>query len=123
MRQWRRPRATACRYIPGRVRSTGIAATRRPAFSPYDTFKCSDGLVFIGALGGSMFPRLPPLLALDPLDYSYEACSKDVAAVNSEKGRELDRRLRDYCAARTALAVETALNDAQIGCARVFNMR
>ena len=70
-----------------------------------------------------MFPRLPPLLALDPLDYSYEACSKDVAAVNSEKGRELDRRLRDYCAARTALAVETALNDAQIGCARVFNMR
>ncbi len=70
-----------------------------------------------------MFPRLPPLLGLDPFEYSYEACSKDVAAVNSEKGRELDRRLRDYCAARTALAVETELNNAQIGCARVFNMR
>jgi crotonobetainyl-CoA:carnitine CoA-transferase CaiB-like acyl-CoA transferase len=46
-----------------------------------------------------------------------------VAAVNSEKGRELDGRLRDYCAAGTALAVETELNNAQIGCARVFNMR
>ena len=70
-----------------------------------------------------MFPRLPPLLGLDPIEYSYEACSKDVAAVNSEKGRELDRRLRAWCAARTALAVETELNNAQIGCARVFNMR
>jgi crotonobetainyl-CoA:carnitine CoA-transferase CaiB-like acyl-CoA transferase len=70
-----------------------------------------------------MFPRLPPLLGLDPLEYSYEGCSKDVAAVNSEKGRELDHRLRAWCAARTALAVETELNNARIGCARVFNMR
>src|SRR5206468_3624644 len=36
---------------------------------------------------------------------------------------ELDRRLRDYCAAHTALEVETAVNAAQIGCARVFNVR
>ena len=48
---------------------------------------------------------------------------RDAAAVNSEKGRELDRRLREYCAARTALEVETELNNAQIGCARVFNMQ
>ena len=101
----------------------GHTGNKAPGFQPYDTFKCSDGWVFIGALGGSMFPRLPPLLGLDPVEYSYAACSKDVAAVNSEKGRELDRRLRDYCAARTALAVETELNNAQIGCARVFNMR
>ena len=31
-----------------------------------------------------------------PRRYSYDACSKDTAAVNSEKGRELDRRLREY---------------------------
>ena len=43
--------------------------------------------------------------------------------MNSERGRELDRRLRDYCATRTALEVETALNEARIGCARVFNTR
>jgi hypothetical protein len=37
--------------------------------------------------------------------------------------RELDRRLREYCAAHTALEVETEVNAAKIGCARVFNTR
>src|SRR5207247_1089240 len=62
-------------------------------------------------------------LGLDPVVYSYDECSKDAETVSSEKGRELDRRLRDYCAAHTAFEVETALNEAQIGCARVFNVR
>jgi hypothetical protein len=66
---------------------------------------------------------VPRFLGLDPIEYSYEACSKDAAAVNSEKGRELDRRLREYCAVRTALEVETELNEVKIGCARVFNTR
>ena len=43
--------------------------------------------------------------------------------MNSEKGRELDRRLREYCAARTCLEVETELNKAQIGCSRIFSAR
>jgi len=66
---------------------------------------------------------VPKFLGLDPVEYSYDACSKDAAAVDSEKGRELDRRLREYCAAHTALEVETELNAAKIGCARVFNTR
>src|SRR5262249_25630430 len=49
-------------------------------------------------------------------------CSKDAAAVNSEKGRELDRKLREYCAVHTALEVESALNAAQVACSRVFNV-
>jgi crotonobetainyl-CoA:carnitine CoA-transferase CaiB-like acyl-CoA transferase len=92
-------------------------------FQPYDTFKCSDGWVYIAALGGPIYDRVPKFLGLDPVEYSYDACSKDAAAVNSEKGRELDRRLREYCAAHTALEVETELNAAKIGCARVFNTR
>ena len=92
-------------------------------FQPYDTFKCSDGWVYIAALGGPIYDRVPKFLGLDPLEYSYDACSKDAAAVNSKKGRELDRRLREYCAAHTALEVETELNAAKIGCARVFNTR
>jgi crotonobetainyl-CoA:carnitine CoA-transferase CaiB-like acyl-CoA transferase len=101
----------------------GHSGNRPPGFQPYDTFKCSDGWVYIGALGGAIYDRVPRFLGLDPVEYSYEACSKDAAAVDSEKGRELDRRLRDYCATRTALEVETALNEAKIGCARVFNTR
>jgi crotonobetainyl-CoA:carnitine CoA-transferase CaiB-like acyl-CoA transferase len=63
------------------------------------------------------------ILGLDPDEYNYEACSRDAAAVNSEKGGELDRRPREYCAARTRIEVETELNNAQIGCARIFDLR
>jgi crotonobetainyl-CoA:carnitine CoA-transferase CaiB-like acyl-CoA transferase len=100
----------------------GHTGNRAP-FQPYDTFKCSDGWVFIGALGGAIYDRVPKFLGLASAEYSYDACSKDAAAVNSKKGGELDRRLREYCAARTSLEVETALNEAKIGCARVFNTR
>jgi crotonobetainyl-CoA:carnitine CoA-transferase CaiB-like acyl-CoA transferase len=101
----------------------GHSGNRAPGFQPYDTFKCSDGWVFIGALGGAIYDRIPKFLGLDPEVYSFDECSKDAAAVNSERGREFDRRLREYCAAHTVIEVETALNDAQIGCARVFNVR
>src|SRR5882762_144270 len=102
---------------------SGHTGNRPAGVQPYDTFKCSDGWVFIGALGGAIYDRVPRFLGLDPVEYCYNECSKDAAAVNSEKGRELDRRLRDYCAAHTAVEVETALNAVQIGCARVFNVR
>jgi crotonobetainyl-CoA:carnitine CoA-transferase CaiB-like acyl-CoA transferase len=78
--------------------------------------------VFIGCLGPVMFARVVQLLGLDGSEYSYDACSKDAAAVNSEKGRLLDQRLRDFCASRTALDVETTLNKARIGCSRVFGV-
>jgi crotonobetainyl-CoA:carnitine CoA-transferase CaiB-like acyl-CoA transferase len=92
-------------------------------FQPYDTFQCSDGWVYIAALGGAIYDRVPKFLGLDPVEYCYDACSKDAAAVNSAKGRELDQRLREYCAVRTAIEVETELNAAKIGCSRVFNTR
>jgi len=99
----------------------GHTGNRSSECQPYDTFKCSDGWVFIAAIGGAIYARMPRFLGLDPNIYSFEACSKDPAAVNSERGRELDRRLREYCAARTCLEVETELNKAQIGCSRVFS--
>jgi crotonobetainyl-CoA:carnitine CoA-transferase CaiB-like acyl-CoA transferase len=105
----------------GEGASLAHSGNRAPGFQPYDTFKCRDGWVFIGAVGGAIYDRVPKFLDLDPNEYSYDACSKDVAAVNSEKGQELDRRLREYCAAHSSLDVETALNTAQIGCARVFS--
>jgi crotonobetainyl-CoA:carnitine CoA-transferase CaiB-like acyl-CoA transferase len=101
----------------------GHTGNRAPGFQPYDTFRCSDGWVFIGALGGAIYGRVPIFLGLDPDEYSFDACSRDADAVNSEKGRELDRRLREYCASRTCVEVERALNAAKIGCARVFNTR
>jgi crotonobetainyl-CoA:carnitine CoA-transferase CaiB-like acyl-CoA transferase len=101
----------------------GHTGNRAPGFQPYDTFQCKDGWVFIGALGGPIYDRVVKMLGLDPVEYSYDACSKDAAAVNSPKGRELDQCLRDYCASRTALEVETTMNEARIGCSRVFDVR
>ena len=101
----------------------GHTGNRAPGFQPYDTFKCKDGWVFIGALGGAIYSRVPKFLDLDPDEYCFDACSKDADAVNSDKGRELDRRLREYCAVRTCIEVEKALNNARIGCTRVFNAR
>jgi crotonobetainyl-CoA:carnitine CoA-transferase CaiB-like acyl-CoA transferase len=62
-------------------------------------------------------------LGLDPAVFSYDACSKDAEAVNSEKGREFDRRLREFCRTHTAVEVDKAMNEARIGCARAFNVR
>jgi crotonobetainyl-CoA:carnitine CoA-transferase CaiB-like acyl-CoA transferase len=100
----------------------GHTGNKAPGFQPYDTFQCVDGWVFIGCLGPVMFERTARFIGLDPTDYNYAACSQDAAAVNSEKGREVDRRLREFCASRTALEVETSLNKAQIGCSRVFGV-
>lgn len=101
----------------------GHTGNRAPGFQPYDTFQCADGWVFIGALGGAIYDRVPTFLGLDPKEYSFEACSKDAAAVNSPKGKELDRRLREYCATRPAMQVETEMNQAKIACSRVFGVQ
>ena len=101
----------------------GHGGNRAPGFQPYDTFKCADGWVFIGALGDAMFSRLVILLGLDSKEQSFEACSKDAAAVNSLPGRAFDIRLREYCASRPAIDVETELNKAKVACSRVFGVR
>jgi crotonobetainyl-CoA:carnitine CoA-transferase CaiB-like acyl-CoA transferase len=101
----------------------GHTGNRPPYFQPYDTFQCSDGWVYVGALGDPMVSRLASFLGLDPAQYNFATVSKDAAAVGSERGREFDRRLRDYCTAHSAVEVETELNKVQVGCARVFNMR
>lgn len=99
------------------------SGNKAPGFQPYDTFQCQDGWVFIGVLGPVMFPRVTKLLGLDPHKFSFDACTRDAAAVNSEQGLEFDRLLREYCAQRTALDIETVLNNAQIGCSRVFGVQ
>src|SRR5271169_2915295 len=98
----------------------GHTGNRAPGFQSYDTFKCSDGWVFIGALGDPMVSRLAAFLGLDTTAYNFASVSRDVEAVNSRAGKEYDRRLREYCAGKTTLEAENELNAAHIGCARVL---
>jgi crotonobetainyl-CoA:carnitine CoA-transferase CaiB-like acyl-CoA transferase len=109
--------------VSGEGKVVGLTGNKAPGFQPYDTFECKDGYVFIGALGPYIYKRVPKFLGLDPEEYSYENCSIDESAVKSEKGLDLDRKLREYCRTRTRMEVEEAFNNAQIGCCRVMNAR
>jgi len=95
----------------------------KAGFQPYNTFMCKDGWVVIGAFGGPIYERVPKFLGLSLEEYSYEACSKDYDAVSSEKGKALDKKLREYCSSHTRMEVEKALNEARIGCVRVFDAK
>jgi crotonobetainyl-CoA:carnitine CoA-transferase CaiB-like acyl-CoA transferase len=109
-------------YWTGEGKLLGLRGNKA-GFQPYDTFKCKDGWVVIGAIAGSIYPRVPKFLGLDPEEYSYEECSKDYDAIQSEKGQTLDRKLREYCLSHTREEVEKALNEAKIGCVRVFDAK
>jgi len=101
----------------------GHTGNKAAGFQPYDTFRCSDYWVFIACAGGPIYQRLTKFLRLDPEIYSHGACSNGSDAVNSPRGKELDKALRDYCSVRTARQVEAELNKAQIGCSRVLNVK
>lgn len=61
-----RPTTTRCRSIPAKVQT----GNRPPGFQPYDTFRSRDGWVYIGALGGPIYDRVPRFLGLDPAEYN-----------------------------------------------------
>ena len=101
----------------------GHTGNKAPGFQPYDTFKCKDGWVFIGALGGrhlcagAEIPRArPQRIQLRGL---FAGCRGGQFGEGSRARPEAARILRR----QHALEVETALNAAQIGCARVFNVQ
>ena len=62
------------------------------------------------------------LLGLDPERLQLRDVLQGRRRSQLRQGREVDQRLREFCAARTALDVETTLNKAQIGCSRVFGV-
>ena len=101
----------------------GHTGNRPPGFQPYDTFKCSDGWVYIGALGGAIYDRVPRFLGLDPIEYRYVQLRFD-----------LERRVPRAIFAQPPIKLAALLGIdgrrvfraclvAKIGCARVFNTR
>src|SRR3989442_5368808 len=62
----------------------GHTGNRPPGFQPYDTFKCSDGWVYIGALAGPIKTGVPGFFGPNPPESSYAESSKDARRVSSE---------------------------------------
>ena len=75
------------------------SGNKSAAFQPYGLFKSKDGYdVAIGAFGPGVYKRAIQALGFD-LDYfNYKDCSSGLEAVASEKGRELDAKVIDWCA-------------------------
>lgn len=89
-----------------------------PAFQPYNIFKSKDGfLVALGAFGPGVYKRFIQGAGFD-LDYfNYEDCSSGIEAVASPKGRELDRKVNEWCASLTAAEIERKMEEARVPCA------
>ncbi|MCI7404260.1 MULTISPECIES: CaiB/BaiF CoA transferase family protein [unclassified Pyramidobacter] len=89
-----------------------------PAFQPYNIFKSKDGfLVALGAFGPGVYKRFIQGAGFD-LDYfNYEDCSSGIEAVASPKGRELDRKVIEWCASLTAAEIERKMEEARVPCA------
>jgi crotonobetainyl-CoA:carnitine CoA-transferase CaiB-like acyl-CoA transferase len=97
------------------------SGNKSAAFQPYGLFKSKDGYdVAIGAFGPGVYKRAIQALGFD-LDYfNYKDCSSGLEAVASEKGRKLDAKVIDWCAAHTAQEIEDAMAKFKVPCSRVM---
>ena len=90
---------------------------------PYGLYRVKDGWIAIGAIGPGLYQRFIQALAkatgINPADYPYEECAASPEAVNSEKGRELDRIFNEYLMSHTKEEVEKLFNAFRVPCSRV----
>ena len=83
------------------------SGNKSAAFQPYGLFKSKDGYdVALGAFGPGVYKRAIQAMNLDLEYFNYKDCSSGIEAVASEKGRELDAKTIEWCAARTAQEIE-----------------
>jgi len=90
---------------------------------PYGFYKAKDGWVAIGTVGPLTYQRFIKALSettgINPEDFPYEKCSGTPEAINSSKGRELDRIIREYLENHTREEVEEYFNKYNVPCSRV----
>jgi len=60
-----------------------------------------------------------PAMGLDVEYYNYKDCSSGPAAVASEKGQELNRKVIEWCASHDAQEIESVMEAARVPCATV----
>ena len=93
-------RATACRSTPGKA----AIRTHRQSSAGFPTLRYIQVRRRLGVYRGTRRPICEQIGDVPGARSGRctisTTVSKDAAAVNSEKGRDFDRRLRDYCAAR-----------------------
>lgn len=96
------------------------SGNKSAAFQPYGLFKSKDDYyVALGAFGPGVYKRAIQGFGFDPEYFNYKDCSSGIEAVASEKGRELDAKVIEWCASRTAQEIEDAMAAVKVPCSRV----
>lgn len=91
-------------------------------FQPGDVYMCGDGkYINIGAFGEAVYNRFMKAVGLSVEEYPYKTAAFGVEALASEKGIELDRKIHEWCEARTALECSDILNANRVGAGVVFD--
>ena len=101
-------------------KNTERTGNYQPNFQPYNLFKSKDGfLVAIGAFGAGVYNRCIPAMGLDVEYFNFKDCSAGPAAVASEKGQELNRKVIEFAASHNAAEIESIMEAARVPCATV----
>lgn len=90
------------------------------AFQPYGMyFDKNEEYVTIGAFGRNVYYRFIDAVGFDKDYFTYEEAGNGSKALLSEKGQELDRKIKEWCSERTAIEIEKILNDNRVPASKV----
>lgn len=85
-------------------------------FQPGNVYPCGDGrYINIGAFGELVYNRFMEATGLSLEEYPYKTAAFGVEALASEKGKELDRKIHEWCMSHTALECSDILNSHRVG--------
>ncbi|WP_035213209.1 CaiB/BaiF CoA transferase family protein [Desulfitobacterium hafniense] len=88
--------------------------------APYDIYEVAGGkYVAVGTLGKPLYERALKAMDIDPDVHTFRECGVNLAAMNSEKGQELDRVVRAWMKEHTAQEVENIFSKAKVPAATV----
>ena len=108
-------------YTEANVMRVRSGASKAEAFQPYGLFQDKEGdYIAIGAFGPGVYNRFVKAVGFDLEYYNFKDCSSSPAAVASEKGQELDGKIVEWVAARSANEVVEVMAKAKVGCSKVY---
>lgn len=98
------------------------SGTNAEAFQPYGLYQDKDNrYVVIGTFGPAVYGRAIKAMGFDLEYFNFKDCSSSIQAVSSPKGRELDKAIREWAAARTGDEIVAVLGPAKVGVSKVYN--
>lgn len=90
------------------------------AFQPYGVFTEKEGgFVALGAFGPGVYARFIKALGLDTAYFNFKECAATPQALQTDKGKELDKITTEWIAARTAKEVVEHMAKFKVPCSKV----